>query len=109
MPFSCSPFYEPIAELDEILAEAISKDFYESFVNWKRDTYPPPSATQKVPFQRWNPFCYSIMSKGRHWVEMWQSHLGNEATPKALVEKINKKNVVEAKNLKDIIKEEFGF
>ena len=41
----------PVAELGEILAEAISEDFYEAFVNWKDDQYKPPSTTQKVPFQ----------------------------------------------------------
>ena len=40
----------------------------------------------------------------------WKSHLGNEATPKALVEIItkNQNNLAHANNLKDLIKEEFN-
>ena len=52
MCFILFPYLKsPVAELGEILAEAISKDFYEVFVNWKDDQYKPPSTTQKVSFQ----------------------------------------------------------
>ena len=38
----------------------------------------------------------------------WKAHLGRQATPKALVEVITKKEVKEATSLKDQIKKEFG-
>ena len=45
--------------------------------------------------------------KVRQWPKSWQSYLGNDATPKALVDVIVKKNVGLANNLKDKIKTEF--
>ena len=51
---------------------------------------------------------YLQFKKVRHWVKSWQSYLGNEATPKALVDVIVKKKVGLANNLKDKIKTEFN-
>ena len=43
----------------------------------------------------------------RQWVNMWYSHLGDEATPKALVDVISKKKVEGATMMRDEIKKEF--
>ena len=43
----------------------------------------------------------------RQWVNMWYSHLGDEATPKALVEVITRKKVIGATKLKDQINKKF--
>ena len=51
-------------------------------------------------------FC-CVTVQVRQWVNMWQSHLGMKATPKALVEVITKKKVRGATKLKDHINKEF--
>ena len=44
----------------------------------------------------------------REWVRMWQKRLGDKATPKELVDTIDKKKVNAATKLKDQIKRKFG-
>ena len=43
----------------------------------------------------------------RQWVNLWHSHLGDEATPKALVDVISRKKVGGATKMRDEIKKEF--
>ena len=43
----------------------------------------------------------------RQWVNMWHSHLGDMATPKALVDVIVQKKVAGATKLKDQINKKF--
>merc|ERR1711971_108810 len=62
--------------LDEELAEAIKKDFYESYNRWKTD-HPNASTRKQI----------------RQWVESWNAHLGDRATPIALVDAVNRKRL----------------
>ena len=40
-------------------------------------------------------------------MDSWKAHLGDKATPKALVDIITKKELTQANNLRDQIKKEF--
>ena len=51
----------------------------------------------------------SIQIQVRYWVRSWQSHLGDRATPKALVDVIVRRKLGwGATKLKDKIKREFN-
>ena len=89
------------------MAEAISKDFYNAYVTWTQDNHNAGTSKKVFLTSRQNILlCYCALQV-RQWVNMWHSHLGMKATPKALVEVITKKKVRGATKLKDHINKEF--
>ena len=89
--------------MDENLAEAVDKAFYESYKTWKND-HPTASTRQQVNYPP-----EQILTKNqiRQWVSCWKAHLGDRATPQVLVDIITRKRLTEATHLKDQIKKEF--
>ena len=92
------------------LAKAIDQGFYDFYKNWTKVNGSRASSEEKVN---------SLMSKRNQvlaqiqagqWVESWQQHLVDRATPKDLVDVIVTKNKAlrKAKNLKDEIIEKFN-
>ena len=96
-----------IQGLDEDLAEAIDGRFFNSYVTWTNDNC-NKSTTQKVSFLM---YCNYVLSQiqVRQWVSYWHSHLGDRATPKALVDVIKtSKTLGRANKLKDDIVTQFN-
>ena len=90
--------------MDEKLAEAINKSFYEDYENWKHDQGNPSTDAKVIDF-------ISNLIIGcaqlRHWVSSLRSHLGDDFTPQAIVSAIDKASIGEATLLKDRITKEF--
>ena len=94
-----------IEGLDEDLAYAVDKSFYENYKRWKND-HPFASTGQQVNFPIETNVCLT-QNQIRQWVGCWNAHLGDRATPQALVDLITKKGVTQATQLKDELKREF--
>ena len=92
-----------IEGLDEDLADAVDKSFYENYKTWKND-HPTASTRQQVNLTI--RICLTP-NQIRQWVSSWNAHLGDQATPQALVDLITKKGVTQATQLKDELKREF--
>ena len=99
-----------IIGLDVDLAKAIDQGFYDFYKNWTKVNGSRASSEEKVN---------SLMSKQNQvlaqlqagqWVETWQQHLVDRATPKDLVDVIVTKNQAlrKAEKLKDEIIEKFN-
>ena len=89
--------------LDEDLAEAVDKAFYENYKTWKND-HPNASTGQQVNLHIRKSF---IPNQIRQWVGSWKAHLGDRATPQVLVDVITRKGLSPATELKDQIQREF--
>ena len=92
------------------LAKAIDQGFYDFYKNWTKVNGSRASSEEKVN---------SLISKRKQvlvkiqagqWVESWQQHLVDRATPKDLVDVIvtKKRTLGKAKKLKDEIIKKFN-
>ena len=97
--------------MDEDLAEAIDEEFYNSYKTWKDDHF-QDTVNQKVIV---NLCLYNFddIEKNheiqvRHFARSLENHLGVRATPRTIVDAIQKKKLSQGNYLKDKIEEEFG-
>ena len=89
--------------LDIELADAIHKDFCENYETWRKDNPNTSTRQQVISFAKFSLTPDQI----RQWVRSWHAHLGERATPSAIVDAIIKKRLAAATQLKDQIKREF--
>ena len=94
--------------LDVDLAKAIDQGFYDFYKNWTKVNGSRASSKEKVNSliskQKW----VLVKIQADQWVESWQQHLVDRATPKDLVDIIVTKRKRKAKKLKDEIVKNFN-
>ena len=92
------------------LAKAIDQGFYDFYKNWTKVNGSRASSEEKVNSLMLKQKQVLVKIQAGQWVESWQQHLVDRATPKDLVDIIVTKNKAlrKAKNLKDEIIEKFN-
>ena len=99
-----------IIGLDVDLAKAIDQGFYDFYKNWTKVNGSRASSEEKVNSLTSKQNQVLVKIQAGQWVESWQQHLVDRATPKDIVDIIVTKNKAlrKAKSLKDEIIEKFN-
>ena len=99
-----------IIGLDVDLAKAIDQGFYDFYKNWTKVNGSRASSEEKVNSLMLKQNQVLVKIQAGQWVESWQQHLVDRATPKDLVDVIVTKNQAlrKAEKLKDEIIEKFN-
>ena len=99
-----------IIGLDVDLAKAIDQGFYDFYKNWTKVNGSRASSEKKVNSLTSKQNQVLVKIQADQWVESWQQHLVDRATPKDLVDVIVTKNQAlrKAEKLKDEIIEKFN-
>ena len=99
-----------IIGLDVDLAKAIDQGFYDFYKKWTNVNGSRASSKEKVNSLISKQMQVLVKIQADQWVESWQQHLVDRATPKDLVDVIltKKKTLGKAKKLKDEIIKEFN-
>jgi len=92
------------------LAKAIDQGFYDFYKNWTKVNGSRASSEEKVNSLTSKQNQVLAQLQAGQWVETWQQHLVDRATPKDLVDVIVTKNQAlrKAEKLKDEIIEKFN-
>ena len=102
-----SDHYTSSSGMDEDLAEAIDEEFYNSYKMWKDDNR-HETVNQRVGDHWWPPKNYQLNTvqwfQIRDWLGKLESHLGDRATPRTIVDVIRDKKLSQANKLSDSIK-----
>ena len=96
--------------LDVDLAKAIDQGFYDFYKKWTKVNASRASSEEKVNSLMLKQKQVLVKIQARQWVETWQQHLVDRATPKDLVDIIVTKNQAlrKAEKLKDEIMKKFN-
>ena len=92
------------------LAKAIDQGFYDFYKNWTKVKGARASTEEKVNSLVLKQKQLLVKIQAGQWVESWQQHLVDRATPKDLIDVIvtKKKTMGKAKKLKEEIIKKFN-